>query len=574
MTTSTRAERGAALVAVLAVVVPIVVAGVHAALDGWHPIGDNGLIVLRARDVLTEHHPWLGTWTSASLSIGTPINNPGPSLFDLLAPFAKVDPGGGVAIGVALLNAATVVLVAVFAGRVGGARLVAIAMVAAGALVFAMGSELLFDPWQPHSMLLPFLALVVLAVALAAGDSWALPWAVGIASHLVQTHLSYAVVAPGVLLAALVWAVVAVRRRPTDGTDVRSARTELRRAMLVAVLVGLALWAQPLWEQVARGGNLVEVATSAGGGDDVVGAEAGVRIAGSVVGEPTGWLRPGFDDTFEPDPAGVQLVPEGPANRRVRSLPAAAASLVAVAALLGAAAWLGRRSGRRLGPAVAVVGGSALVLAVATSSWLPVSEAFGISPHQVRYLWPIAIATAVLPWAAVLPRRAVVTLGAAALAVVAGAAAVVPANVEAGPSADVAARPAVRSVLDQLDAVPTDEVLYFDGRSVPFAEPFSGPVLLELQRRGIEFEVDEEFSYQVGPGRRGRDEATRQLRLVVGTTDPAAAPPGSEVVAIADGLTSDERARLAALPEGSPEREALQRRADRFSVVVALEPLR
>jgi len=570
---TTRLERGAALVAVVAVVLPILVAGLDAAAEGWVPIGDNGLIVLRARDVLTAHHPWLGTWTSASLTVGTPINNPGPSLFDLLAPFAKVDPGAGVAIGVALWNVGAVVLAAVFARRLGGARFVAVTMVAAGALVHAMGSELLFDPWQPHSLLLPFLALLVLAVALAAGDAAALPWAVAVGSHLVQTHLSYAVVVPGILLAALGWAVWALRRQPSDPMDVRRARTRLRRSMLVAVAVGLVLWAQPLWEQVARDGNLVEVASSAGSGDVVVGLRAGVRMAGSVLGDPRGWTRPGFDETLEPDPGGVQLVPAAPRNLGVRSLPTAAASLAGVAALLAAAAWAGRRAGDRVGAAVAVVGGTGVLLGVATSASLPVSETLGISPHQVRYLWPIAIATAVLPWAAILPRRWGTTLGAAAIAVVAGLAALVPANIQAGPSADVAAQPAVRAVLDQLDAVPRDEVVYFDGRSVPFAEPFSGPILLELQRRGVEFEVDDEFSHQVGPARRGPRDATVQLRLVVGTSDPGAAPRGSRVVAVADGLSPGDRERLRSLPAG-PERQALQTRSDRFSVVVALDPLR
>ena len=72
---------GIALVAVA----PIVVAAVRALVSHQMPLGDNGLITLRANDVLTVNHPWFGTWTSASLSTGIDFNNPLPLHFDWLA---------------------------------------------------------------------------------------------------------------------------------------------------------------------------------------------------------------------------------------------------------------------------------------------------------------------------------------------------------------------------------------------------------------------------------------------------------------------------------------------------------
>ena len=51
--------------------------------------GDDGLITLRAQDVLTADHPWFGTWTSASLSTGVDFNNPLPLHFEWLALFVK-----------------------------------------------------------------------------------------------------------------------------------------------------------------------------------------------------------------------------------------------------------------------------------------------------------------------------------------------------------------------------------------------------------------------------------------------------------------------------------------------------
>ena len=79
-------------------VLPIVVAAVRAIAQHWRPIGDNALLYIRVVDVGTKHHPWLGSWTSASLSVGENMNNPGPIYQDLAAPFAKVfSPGPGAA---------------------------------------------------------------------------------------------------------------------------------------------------------------------------------------------------------------------------------------------------------------------------------------------------------------------------------------------------------------------------------------------------------------------------------------------------------------------------------------------
>ena len=46
--------------------VPVIVAPIRALTRGWVAIGDNGLLLMRAQDVLTADHPLLGTWTSAA----------------------------------------------------------------------------------------------------------------------------------------------------------------------------------------------------------------------------------------------------------------------------------------------------------------------------------------------------------------------------------------------------------------------------------------------------------------------------------------------------------------------------
>ena len=156
---------------VVVAIVPIVVATVRALARGWVAIGDDGLLLLRTQDVATANHPLLGTWTSASLSAGRSINNPGPLWFDALAPFVKVaGPSVGFAVGVMVANIAAVVLAAWAARRVGGELAMVLVTALSAGLAWSMGSELLYDAWQPHAMLLPFWALLILLWALAAGQ--------------------------------------------------------------------------------------------------------------------------------------------------------------------------------------------------------------------------------------------------------------------------------------------------------------------------------------------------------------------------------------------------------------------
>jgi hypothetical protein len=102
---------------VLVVSFPIMFAAVRAAVGGWVPIGDDAYFTVRSRDVLTEHHPLLGAWSSGSLDLSTPINNLGPLQLDLLAPFTRWTPMGGTAIGVAVVNVASIAAIAWMARR-------------------------------------------------------------------------------------------------------------------------------------------------------------------------------------------------------------------------------------------------------------------------------------------------------------------------------------------------------------------------------------------------------------------------------------------------------------------------
>ena len=295
---------------VAAAVLPIVAAVGRALRHGWHPVGDAALLAIRVRDVATGHHPLLGSWTSASLSVGRDINNPGPLYQDLAAPLAKlVAPGGGVALAVGLLNVLAVVGISAAARHVGGWSLQRWSLLAAAALSWSMGSELLIDIWQPHALLLPFVAFLFLLLGIAECRGRCVPWAVLVGSLLVQTHIGYAyVVAAFVPVAAvLAW----LRSRPMSRHAVIAGlRT---RTTSAAVVVGVLVWTQPVVDQLVGAGNLGALLASSGGGERTL-----------------GWSQRGEDRRRRGRPAAVVVAtrvlddrPEHRAHRRPRRTRAA-----------------------------------------------------------------------------------------------------------------------------------------------------------------------------------------------------------------------------------------------------------
>ena len=116
-----RAQRRGLVLVVAVSVLPVVVAFVRATISGWVPLGDNAYFTVRLRDVLTEHHPLLGAWSSGSANTGELVNSLGPLQLDLLAIPVRIDADVGTALGVSLINAAALVLAIWFGHRRGRA---------------------------------------------------------------------------------------------------------------------------------------------------------------------------------------------------------------------------------------------------------------------------------------------------------------------------------------------------------------------------------------------------------------------------------------------------------------------
>jgi hypothetical protein len=516
-----------AWVCTAAAMVPLVVAAARAIARDWLPLGDNAYFALRAGDVLTEHHPLLGTWTSASLTAGIHMNNPGPLFFDALALPVQVGGDAGLVVGVALINLLAIAGTAIVAHRQAGPRAVVVAMAGAAGLGWAMGSELLFSPWQPHALLLPALCLLVMIWALARGDLAVLPWAVGVASLMVQTHVGYAVVVP----AFLAWGLGAGAYRSLRSGDAErdpgAARRRLARTAAIAAAVGVVCWAQPLYEQLFGDGrgNLGRLLSSVGGTGESVGLADAPRYVASVLALAPWWGRPSLTET---------LVNEGPRA----SLSASVVGLGVIVALLATGLVLARRARDNIGTAASLTGLVAVGVAILAVAIVPI-DLFGFAPsHQVLWLWPLAVFVTMallIPLVTKPGRRSGALVVALTVAAVSLGALNIPAmNARLGPAANADFMPAVRELVSELAPLQGEQGVLVDLRVQRFAEPYSTPVMLELERLGVPWFVDEPGQLrQVGD--RAHDGGA-SVRLFIREGDQARrTPPGAERVAYAEG---------------------------------------
>ena len=504
----------ASVAAVAVALVPFLVAAARAVRNGWFPIGDSALLYIRAADTFTVHHPWLGSWTSASQSVGRDMNNPGAMYDWLLSPFARLlPPGPGAAIGVATINALCVVGIAFAARHVGGRGFERVMVLVTALLAWSMGSELLIDIWQAHALLLPFVLLLVLLIGVAGRRDRCLPWAAAVASLLVQTHISYAYV-----LVLLALSVVVLRRT----TPSPAVEPHGRRSFVVAAAVSVVLWLPSIGEQLfgAGEGNLTRLVKSAGGGDLTLGLRNALGAVAAVFVRPWWWLRPGFSTTVPSTPVATD---DGIRSITLGGLPSPVVAgvmiVVLVVALVALARWC-RQHGLHAaatGAAIAAVLPAAAVLCLAA---LTVGPA-GLAAHHVRWIWPAAafvhgvtvwccwhVVRRVLP--SIVPGRVAEPAWLVAVGVVASASLPVVAHPE-GPTADRRVNPVLAEVFDALAPLDDVDPVLYDTDTLRVFEPYSSAVMMEMQARGIEFRVSNEgMVRQLGNRRRatGAEEVT------------------------------------------------------------------
>ncbi|MEO6318835.1 MAG: hypothetical protein ABIP36_08630, partial [Acidimicrobiales bacterium] len=395
--------------------------------------------------------------------------------------------------------------------------------------------------------LLPFLLFLVLVWGVAGGDVVLLPVAVGVGSLIVQTHLSYVVLVPGLLLSSLA-ALILVRRRTGAPVEAGSRPPmPLRRGLVVAGVVGLVLWAQPLAEQVTGPGegNLTRLATTRGGDDERAGPMLGSRLVAGVHAVPPLWFRPSYGGTYSvplerPDPSEAEASASGLPSPRV-----AATGLVGLGVALAAAGVLSWRRRRRVAAMALAVTLALEGLVLLTAAIQPFNPVLGLAGHQVAWLWPAGAfaLSAVLGGLIRSPRVAVVG-GAVAVGVFA-ILALPTENARVGPRRYDDSIPSMRALGEQLDVLAGGTYL-LDLRNLYFGEPYSTSTMLELVRRGSDFRVAEEgLVRQAGEGRRFDGDADGRLYLEIGARARSAPPSGGERIAFVEGLDGLNRAALA-----------------------------
>ncbi|QYG95256.1 hypothetical protein HC251_24370 [Iamia sp. SCSIO 61187] len=459
---------------------PIVAVVVWAIVVRWVPLSDSGQIVIRSRDVLTDHHPLIGHWSSGSGGVDGQLNNLGSLNQILIAPFTRLDPYWGAAVGLGAWNAAFVIVVWATARALRPSTGALTAMAGTVALEASMGAIALLQARQQFALIMPFWCLLWLCVALWAGRLWALPATVVVASIILQTHLSYAY--PTVAVVAVSTVALA---RATHGHwfERRTVRT-----VALAALVGLVCWAQPIWDQLFGIGNLSGVLFR----DDIREGGGGLQSAVSMTSHvllPPFWL-PGSMGEF-----AVRLVTPG--------TPASASEWLALAAwavILGATAWTVRRRAHDV--AMVAVASTALIGGFYAAIKLPPSFGGILAPQNYYWMWPIAILATTAIGLAVAPlvprggwsRRRVAPVALVAMAILAGTMVWSDAGMPIESREAFAERPVAQELLrelgDSLDRLDVDGPIVIDFSRGSSLSPHRYTFLGELQRRGIEFTFD------------------------------------------------------------------------------------
>ncbi len=227
---------------------PVIVACVRAFSSDWRPVYDSAYFTTRSYDVLTSHHPFVGAWSTFGAILQESIHNVGPLQLLALAPFTRVHPYIGTAVGVGFVNAVAVVTVWFTARRLFDRRGVITVMAATAVLMMSFGASAFVDARQQHALLLPFWAILWLTTDLIRGTDRALiPWLVS-ASFALQTHLSYAYLVLAIVIAGV-------------GGYGWSSRGRVRTLSFKwhvggGVVLAALLWAHTAWDQFFGDGNL------------------------------------------------------------------------------------------------------------------------------------------------------------------------------------------------------------------------------------------------------------------------------------------------------------------------------
>ena len=353
----------------LAAAIPVLGSLLQALDNRWLPLADDAIIALRAYDVFSTHPPLVGQYSVASIpSVGS-VYSPGPMLYWLLAPGARLFGPTGVALTVGLTNIASVMGAVALARRRGGLVLMFATAFGLALMCRSLPAQSLQVPWNPYIGLLPLTLLAFLAWSLARGEPRLLAVSVLVTSFLVQCHLTFAI--PSLGLLALGTLGLFAQRRSWRATAPR-------RWLVAAVLAGAACWSAPLVDAAVNNpGNLQTLLRTAAAERPALGRDDAQTIMVKAIGVPLRWLRRPRDEAQE----FYELVAT-PGTATVVSAALVVAALIGVV-LVG----LRRRSEAATGAGVALL----LVAALgAVTAATPIASAPVIA-YTLRWAMPVGM---------------------------------------------------------------------------------------------------------------------------------------------------------------------------------------
>ena len=530
-----------------------IAAGLIVAVGGdYHPAGDLAMTEVHTRDI-GRHEVLTGLHSRWNWS------HPGPLQFYVSAPIYRLS--GSAAIGMLLaglaVNLAAVVGSLVIARRRGGTALVLCTLLGCLLLERTLGPGFLADNYNLTLTVFPFVLLAFVAWSIWAGETWAIPVGAFVASFLVQTHVAFLALAVplyGLGLAGLAVRLARARRAERSGTagdtagdrgpdpggpagDALPSRRALVRSGAAGAGLLAVVWLPPvldaLLHEPSNLGNMwryfrdpIEPTHS---------LAEGWRVAiGQFAAKPE-WLT-GKLPSFA-------FSGESPFLYRA---PAPWLGLVAAAA--AAVAWRLSREARRLAVIVGVSVASVVVSVMRTAGL--------VQDYRLRYTWaPPMLAAVLVLWALWLlaSRRAPAAGPVAAGVVVTGAAVLSVVTAVSGarmgtPHEDDSA------VVETLSAPllarygDADDPLLFDDLMTLAGPWYSRGIVLELERHGIEAEVDARMRHPYAR-HQVHDGGPVEDRILVASNEdvpPLLDEPGLELVSRWLAVPADRQDELTA----------------------------
>ncbi len=489
----------------------------HVALNG-----DDALINLRVHDVFTSHTPLLGSYERYG------FNQPGPAWFYFLAvPFRLLGTRfSGIQIGVILVHALSVVLVARVMYRRFGTIAMAWSLLVLTALFWGFGPRVMTDPWEPHVSAVLLVTVAVLAFDATSGALGAWVWLVLIASLATQMYATAGVIAALLLC----WGLVVGGVRLVRAGDAAA----LGRRLAVSAGVAALLWLPPLVQEVRdHPGNLTATWRFVREPHVRIGLRSAFGALRLETWFPAVWLG-----------HSVPLVPFA-TTVDVHGAPWFPGALVV---LLGVALVAGRA---RAVPQLTLVATVALAAGLTVITLSRLSTPFFVwlvEPTRAAgaLLWlPVGTLGVLLPNARL--RSAVTTAAAGALVVVVVALSVRAARDDLGPErADVAVGRLAEAAAPVLRHGSGPVIARTEVRNQLFAESIFGhdDLTVDLALAGIDMVSgskpgDIDAATRFGAFRAHPERATREVLL---QADGASVPAGGRVIARADPLRPAERA--------------------------------